>query len=81
MPASSCQPGEERSAARGAASRPGSPARDGSYVAIYWIHEDHYDDHVEWATEQVNWLYPNDRGYAMIADRIEPAVRDLLESD
>ena len=25
--------------------------RDGSYVAIYWIHEDHYDDHVEWATE------------------------------
>jgi lysophospholipase L1-like esterase len=26
-------------------------------------------------------IHPNDRGYAMIADRIEPAVRDLLESD
>jgi hypothetical protein len=37
--------------------------RDGSYVAIYWIHDDHYDDHVAWATEQVNWLYANDRGY------------------
>ena len=37
--------------------------RDGSYVAIYWIHDDHYDDHVEWATEQVNWLYANGRGY------------------
>ncbi|GMU78940.1 MAG: hypothetical protein AMXMBFR46_17330 [Acidimicrobiia bacterium] len=38
--------------------------RDGSYVAIYWIHDDHYDDHVAWATEQVNWLYSHDRGFA-----------------
>ena len=38
--------------------------RDGSYVAIYWIHEGHHDDHMVWATEQVNWLYANDRGYA-----------------
>jgi hypothetical protein len=37
--------------------------RDGSYVAIYWILDDHYDDHVQWATEQVNWLYANDRGF------------------
>jgi acyl-CoA thioesterase I len=26
-------------------------------------------------------IHPNDRGYAIIADRIEPAVRDLIESD
>jgi hypothetical protein len=37
--------------------------RDGSYVAIYWIHDDHHDEHVKWATEQVNWLYSNGRGY------------------
>jgi len=26
-------------------------------------------------------IHPNDRGYSMMADRIEPIVRDLLESD
>jgi acyl-CoA thioesterase-1 len=26
-------------------------------------------------------LHPNDRGYEMMADRIEPVVRDLIESD
>ena len=40
------------------------PAIDaGSYVAVYWILDDRYDDHVEWATEQVNWLYANERGF------------------
>jgi hypothetical protein len=40
------------------------PAVDaGSYVAIYWILDDRYDDHVDWATEQVNWLYGNGRGF------------------
>jgi len=38
--------------------------RAGSYVAIYWLLDEHYEDHLEWATEQVNWLYANDRGYA-----------------
>jgi hypothetical protein len=37
--------------------------RDGSYVAVYWILDDHYEDHLEWATEQVNRLYADDRGY------------------
>lgn len=26
-------------------------------------------------------IHPNDRGYSMMADRIEPIVRDLIESD
>ena len=41
-----------------------SPWDAGSYVAIYWIHADHHDDHVKWAGEQVHWLYQNDRGFA-----------------
>ncbi len=40
-----------------------SPVTAGSYVAIYWILEDRYEDHREWATEQVNWLYANGRGF------------------
>ena len=39
------------------------PIDAGSYLATYWIHDGHYDDHIAWATEQVNWLYANDRGY------------------
>ena len=26
-------------------------------------------------------IHPNDRGYSMMADRIEPIVRDLIQSD
>ena len=34
------------------------PAVDaGSYVAVYWLLDGKYDEHVEWATDQVNWLY------------------------
>ncbi len=35
----------------------------GSYVAIYWIHADHLDEHREWAGRQVRWLYQNGRGF------------------
>ncbi len=36
----------------------------GSYVAIYWIHADHHDEHHEWAINQVRWLYRNGRGFS-----------------
>ena len=36
----------------------------GSYVAIYWIHAGHFDDHREWAGHQVRWLYQNGRGFS-----------------
>jgi hypothetical protein len=40
------------------------PAVDaGSYVAVYWLLDGKYDEHVEWATDQVNWLYANGRGF------------------
>jgi len=35
----------------------------GSYVAIYWIHAGHFDEHREWAGQQVRWLYQNGRGF------------------
>jgi hypothetical protein len=38
-------------------------ATAGSYVAIYWIHADHFDEHREWAGRQVRWLYQNQRGF------------------
>jgi hypothetical protein len=37
--------------------------RDGSYVAIYWIHAGHHDEHHEWAGQQARWLYQNGRGF------------------
>ncbi len=41
------------------------PYDAGSYVAIYWVLEGHYDDHFnEWAGDQVHWLYSNGRGFA-----------------
>lgn len=37
----------------------------GSYVAIYWVLEGHFDEHFnDWAIKQVRWLYSNDRGFA-----------------
>jgi hypothetical protein len=33
----------------------------GSYVAIYWILDEHHDDHVDWALRQVQWLHANGR--------------------
>jgi len=35
----------------------------GSYVAIYWIHDGHHDEHHQWAGEQARWLYQNGRGF------------------
>jgi hypothetical protein len=36
----------------------------GSYVALYWIHADRFDEHREWAGRQVRSLYQNGRGFA-----------------
>jgi hypothetical protein len=41
-----------------------SPVTAGSYVAVYWLLDGKYEEHREWATEQVNWLYANGRGFA-----------------
>jgi acyl-CoA thioesterase I len=39
------------------------------------------DDIIGHADRMSDSIHPNDRGYEMIADRIEPVVRDLIESD
>jgi len=36
----------------------------GSYVAVYWILDGRYDDHVDWALRQVHWLHANGRMFA-----------------
>ena len=36
----------------------------GSYLAIYWVLEGMQDENLRWGTDQVNWLYANDRGFA-----------------
>jgi hypothetical protein len=41
-----------------------SPTDAGSYVAIYWIEQGHYDEWNAWAQEQVVWLYQNGRGFS-----------------
>jgi hypothetical protein len=33
----------------------------GSYLAIYWVLDEHHDDWNLWGVEQVNWLHANDR--------------------
>jgi hypothetical protein len=33
----------------------------GSYLAVYWVLDDHHDDWNLWGVEQVNWLHANDR--------------------
>jgi hypothetical protein len=35
----------------------------GSYLAFYWIHADHHEEHHAWASQQARWLYQNDRGF------------------
>ena len=39
------------------------PVDAGSFLSIYWVHEDHEDDHFGWASTQVRWLYDNGRGF------------------
>jgi hypothetical protein len=59
------------------------PLDSGSYLAIYWIHEGHHDEHFKWASEQVHYLYQNDRGFAerkhvhtILADYAQTSYRD-----
>jgi hypothetical protein len=33
----------------------------GSYLAVYWVLDDHHEDWNKWGVEQVNWLHANDR--------------------
>ncbi|MGB2758149.1 MAG: hypothetical protein WBD02_10875 [Acidimicrobiia bacterium] len=33
----------------------------GSYLAMYWVEDGHFEDWLKWGTEQVNWLHANDR--------------------
>ena len=35
----------------------------GSYLAFYWIHAEHHDEHHKWASPQARWLYQNNRGF------------------
>jgi hypothetical protein len=39
------------------------PLDAGSYLAIYWIHRDHVDEHLAWAGRQVRELYAAGRGF------------------
>jgi len=39
------------------------PVDAGSYLAIYWILDGHYEEHFDWALAQVQDLYKNDRGF------------------
>jgi len=39
------------------------PVDAGSYLSTYWIHKDHVEEHLQWAGEQVVWLYSNGRGF------------------
>lgn len=41
-----------------------SPHDAGSYLATYWIQEGKHKDHFDWASDQVVWLYQNQRGFA-----------------
>ncbi|HEV2361873.1 MAG TPA: hypothetical protein VGS21_09250 [Acidimicrobiales bacterium] len=40
------------------------PVDAGSYLAIYWMHEGHVDEHLDWAGKQVRRLYADGRGFA-----------------
>lgn len=33
----------------------------GSYLAMYWVRDGHFEEWLKWGTEQVNWLHANDR--------------------
>jgi hypothetical protein len=59
------------------------PVDAGSYLAIYWVHADHHEEHFKWAGEQVVWLYANERGFperqhahTILADRPWAVYRD-----
>lgn len=35
----------------------------GSYLAFYWIHAEHHEEHHAWANQQARWLYQQGRGF------------------
>jgi len=37
--------------------------KDGSYLAFYWIHAEHHEEHHAWASPQARWLYQQGRGF------------------
>ncbi len=39
------------------------PVDAGSYLAVYWVHAGHHDDHFGWAIDQVVELYKTGRGF------------------
>lgn len=39
------------------------PVDAGSYLAIYWVHEGHHDEHFAWSIDQVVGLYRSGRGF------------------
>lgn len=39
------------------------PIDAGSYMVLVWVLDGHHDELLDWATDQVNWLYANDRGF------------------
>jgi hypothetical protein len=45
----------------------------GSYLAIYWVLDEHHDEWNEWGVEQVNWLHANDRMFTA-RDHIHTAL-------
>ena len=40
-----------------------SPVERGSYLAIYYVLEGGHAEHFKWASDQVVWLYSNNRGF------------------
>jgi len=40
-----------------------APVTAGSYLAIYWVLEGMQEENLRWGTDQVNWLYANNRGF------------------
>ena len=39
------------------------PVDAGSYLAVYWVHEGHHDEHFAWSIDQVVGLYKSGRGF------------------
>jgi len=35
----------------------------GSFLAFYWIHAEHHEEHHAWASPQARWLYQQNRGF------------------
>jgi hypothetical protein len=55
------------------------PVDAGSYLAIYWVHAGHHDEHFKWAGDQVHWLYNNGRGFAQ-RSHVHTALYDYRDS-